>query len=77
MGRVGAARDNPAMESFFALLQNKVLVRRTWVSREQFRLAMMAQTQKECNSTGHKAALGRLTHIEIEGMVATPVTWAA
>jgi len=28
MGRVGAAGDNAAMESFFALLQNNVLDRR-------------------------------------------------
>ncbi len=30
MGRVGAAGDNAAMESFFGLLQNNVLDRRTW-----------------------------------------------
>ena len=29
MGKVGAAGDNAAMESFFALLQNNVLDRRT------------------------------------------------
>lgn len=32
MGRVGAAGDNAAMESFFALLQNNVLDRRTWAT---------------------------------------------
>jgi transposase InsO family protein len=30
MGRVGAAGDNAALESFFTLLQKKVLDRRTW-----------------------------------------------
>jgi len=30
MGRVGAAGDNAAMESFFSLLQKNVLDRRTW-----------------------------------------------
>jgi putative transposase len=30
MSRVGAAGDNAAMESFFALLQKNVLDRRTW-----------------------------------------------
>jgi len=30
MGRVGAAGDNAAMESFFALLQKNVLNRRRW-----------------------------------------------
>ena len=30
MGRVGAAGDNAAMESFFALLQKNVLDRHSW-----------------------------------------------
>jgi len=34
MGRVGAAGDNAAMESFFSLLQKNVLNRRTWTTRE-------------------------------------------
>jgi transposase InsO family protein len=34
MGRVGAAGDNAAMQSFFALLQKNVLNRRTWVLRQ-------------------------------------------
>jgi putative transposase len=33
MGRVGAAGDNAAMESFFALLQKNVLNRQRWSSR--------------------------------------------
>ena len=33
MGRVAAAGDNAAMESFFALLQKNVLNRRTWHTR--------------------------------------------
>ncbi len=35
MGQVGAAGDNAAMESFFALLQNNVLNRRHWSTRQQ------------------------------------------
>ena len=34
MGQVGAAGDNAAMESFFALLQKNVLDRRRWRTRE-------------------------------------------
>ena len=34
MGRVGAAGDNAAMESFFSLLQKNVLDRRRWDTRE-------------------------------------------
>ncbi|WP_432489691.1 IS3 family transposase, partial [Kineococcus sp. SYSU DK018] len=39
MGRVGAAGDNAAMESFFALLQNNVLDRQSWATREELRIA--------------------------------------
>ena len=40
MGRVGAAGDNAAMESFFATLQNNVLDRRTWGTRDELRAAI-------------------------------------
>ncbi|MEV4905506.1 DDE-type integrase/transposase/recombinase [Streptomyces albidoflavus] len=40
MGRVGAASDNAAMESFFALLQKNVLARRTWTARQESRNGM-------------------------------------
>lgn len=33
------AGDNAAMESFFALMQNNVLDRRRWVTRNQLRIA--------------------------------------
>jgi len=33
MGRVGAAGDNAAVESFFSLLQQNVLNRRRWDTR--------------------------------------------
>lgn len=35
MGCVGAAGDNAAMESFFALLQNNVLNTRRWTSQDE------------------------------------------
>lgn len=41
MGRVWAAGDNAAMESFFALLQKNVLDRRRWDTREQLRIAIV------------------------------------
>lgn len=40
MGRVGAAGDNPAMESFFSLLQKNVLNQRRWVIRDELRIAI-------------------------------------
>ena len=41
MGQVGAAGDNAAMESFFALLQKNVLDRRRWRTREELRIAII------------------------------------
>ena len=41
MGRVEAAGDNAAMESFFALLQKNVLNSRRWATREDLRLAIV------------------------------------
>jgi putative transposase len=41
MGRVGAAGDNAAMESFFALLQKNVLNRQRWETREDLRLEIV------------------------------------
>ena len=37
---MGAAGDNAAMESFFALLQKNVLDRQRWATREQLRIAI-------------------------------------
>ena len=41
MGKVGAAGDNIAMESFFALLQKRVLDHKRWRTREELRIAMI------------------------------------
>ena len=46
MGRVGAAGDNAAMESFFGLLQKNVLDRRTWATREQLRIAIVTWIER-------------------------------
>lgn len=52
MGKVGAAGDNAAMESFFALLQNNVLNRRTWTTRQDLRIAIVTWIER----TYHRAA---------------------
>ena len=77
MGRVGAAGDNAAMESFFALLQKNVLDRHSWVTREQLRSAIAVWIDKNYHRKRRQAALGRLTPIEFEIMMATPVALAA
>jgi len=76
MGRVGAAGDNAAMESFFALLQKNVLNRQSWVTREHLRTAIVVWIEKKYHRKRRQAALGRLTPIEFETMMATPVAVA-
>ena len=46
MGRVGACGDNAAMESFFALLQDNILDRQRWSTREQLRLAIVTLIER-------------------------------
>jgi putative transposase len=77
MGRVGAAGDNAAMESFFALLQNNVLNRQSWITREQLRSAIVWWIERTYHRKRRQAALGRLTPVEFETMMATPVSLAA
>ena len=46
MGQAGAAGDNAAMESFFALLQNNVLNRQPWTTRDQLRIAIVTWIER-------------------------------
>ncbi len=77
MGRVGAAGDNAAMESFFALLQNNVLDRRAWATREDLRIAIVTWIERTYHRRRRQDALGRLTPIEYETIMTTPATQAA
>jgi putative transposase len=77
MGRVGAAGDNAAMESFFALLQKNVLDRRTWTTREELRIAIVTWIERTYHRRRRQAALGRLTPIEYELIMTTMATQAA
>jgi putative transposase len=61
MGRVGAAGDNAAMESFFSLLQKNILDRRRWDTREQLRIAIVTWIERTYHRRRRQAALGRLT----------------
>jgi len=51
MGRVGAAGDNAAMESFFTLLQKNVLNGRRWATCGELRIAIVT-----CTAVGAKSA---------------------
>ncbi|KXO88605.1 integrase [Tsukamurella pseudospumae] len=71
MGRVGAAGDNAAMESFFALLQRNVLDRHRWATREQLRIAIVTWIERTYHRRRRQARLGRLTPIEYETIINT------
>src|SRR5699024_733138 len=72
MGRVGAAGDNAAMESFFALLQKNVLDRRRWATRDQLRSAIVTWIERTYHRRRRQARLGRLTPVEYEAMIESP-----
>jgi transposase InsO family protein len=77
MGRVGAAGDNAAMESFFSLLQKNVLDRQVWATREELRIAIVTWIERTYHRRRRQDSLGRLTPIEFETIMTTPATQAA
>jgi putative transposase len=77
MGRVGAAGDNAAMESFFALLQKNVLDRQHWRTRQELRTAIVTWIERTYHRRRRQAGLGRLTPIEYETITHTPAAQAA
>lgn len=76
MGRVGAAGDNAAMESFFALLQKNVLDRRRWRTREDLRIAIITWIERTYHRRRRQARLGRLTPTEYEAIMRPAVSLA-
>jgi putative transposase len=68
MGRVGAAGDNAAMESFFALLQKNVLE----ATRDQLRISIVTWNERTYHRRRRQARLGRLTPIEYEAISESP-----
>ncbi len=77
IGRVGAAGDNAAIESFFSLLQKNVLDRRAWATREELRIAIVTWIERTYHRRRRQASLGRLTPIEFETVMTTPALQAA
>ena len=77
MGRVGAAGDNAAMESFFALLQKNVLDRRSWATRQELRIAIVTWLERTYHRRRRQHALRHLTPIEYETITRTPAAQAA
>src|SRR3954452_21157185 len=66
MGRVAAAADNAAMESFYALLQKNVLDRQRWQTRDELRLAIITWIEHTYHRRRRQRRLGRLTPVEYE-----------
>ncbi len=67
MGRVAAAGDNAAMESFYALLQKNVLDRRRrWRTRSELAYEAIVWIEHTYNRRRRQRALGRLTPVEFE-----------
>ncbi|NKX93211.1 IS3 family transposase [Sanguibacter hominis ATCC BAA-789] len=77
MGQVGAAGDNAAMESFFALLQRNVLDRRRWATRAELRIAIVTWIERTYNRWRRQVRLGRLTPVEFETLMPPQVALAA
>jgi transposase InsO family protein len=77
MGRVGAAGDNAAMESFFSLLQKNVLNRHAWATREDLRIAIVTWIERTYHRRRRQDGLGRLTPVEYETIMTTPASQAA
>lgn len=77
MGRIGAAGDNAAMESFFALLQKNVLDRRRRRTREELRIAIVTWIERAYHRRRRQAGLGRFTPIEFEAIMTTRASQAA
>ncbi|MBI9001147.1 DDE-type integrase/transposase/recombinase, partial [Corynebacterium sp. CCM 8864] len=46
MGKVASCGDNAAMESLFSLLQNNVLDRRSWTTREQLHIEIVTSIER-------------------------------
>lgn len=74
MGRVGAAGDNAAMESFFVLLQKNVLDHRFWTNRRQLCIAIVTWIERTYHRRRRQA---RLTPIEFETIMHTTTPLAA
>lgn len=67
MGRVAAAGDNAAMESFYSLLQKNVLDRkRRWETRSELRYAIVSWIEHTYNRRRRQRGLGKLTPVEFE-----------
>jgi transposase InsO family protein len=66
MGRVGAAGDNAAVESWFGMLQNNFLDRNDWATRADLRAKIVYWTEAVYHRKRRQRRLGKLTPVEYE-----------
>lgn len=77
MGQMGAAGDNAALESLFALLQKNAIDRKRWKARDELRIAIVTWIERKYHPGRRRARLGRLTPIEYETIMNSAVSLAA
>ena len=65
------------MESFFSLLQNNVLNRQRWTTRNELRIAIVTWIERTYHRRRRQQALGRLTPIEYETIMTPTAAKAA
>ncbi len=66
MGRIAAAGDNAAIESFHTLLHKNVLDRQCWATRNELRYAIIHWIEHTYHRRRRQRSLGKLTPIEFE-----------
>lgn len=66
MGRDGAPGGDAAMESFSSLLQKNGLDRRSWISRQELRLAIVGRPKGTYHRKRKQRRLGKRTPVPIE-----------
>ncbi len=77
MGKVGTAVENAAKESFFSLLQQNVLDRRPWKTREELRIAIVTWIETHLPPAPTTNSPRPLAPIEYETIMTTAVLQAA
>src|SRR5699024_8521037 len=64
-------------ESFFSLLQNNVLDRRSWATRDELRAAIVHWIERTYHRRRRQERLGRLTPVEFETIMTLEAPQAA
>lgn len=77
MGRVGAARDNAAMKSFFSTVQKNVLNWGSWTIQDQLRARLTYGIEAAYHRRRRQSRLGKLTPVEYETVHQQAVALAA